>query len=140
MSRELKFRTWDTEYKEFSEWTNRDPFFDTSNGKIFFWERTQKEDGSYDGDIILQDLGNRFILQQYTGLKDKNGKEIYEGDILKHNHKVQQVESKLDWNCGCCGFVYGYNIEDPNDIEVIGNIFENPELLNNERNKIQNLG
>jgi len=68
-------------------------------------------------------------VMQYTGLKDKYGVEIYEGDILKHNHKVQQVESKLDWNCGCCGFVYGYNIEDPNDIEVIGNIFENPELL-----------
>lgn len=68
-------------------------------------------------------------VMQYTGLKDKNGVEIYEGDILKHNHKVQQVESKLDWNCGCCGFVYGYSIEDPNDIEVIGNIFENPELL-----------
>jgi uncharacterized phage protein (TIGR01671 family) len=68
-------------------------------------------------------------VMQYTGLKDKNGVEIYEGDILKHNHKVQQVESKLDWNCGCCGFVYGYYIEDPNDIEVIGNIFENSELL-----------
>jgi two-component system chemotaxis response regulator CheY len=42
-SRVIKFRVWDTEYKEFSNWTNRDPFFDVSNGQLFFWERVQKE-------------------------------------------------------------------------------------------------
>lgn len=128
MKREIKFRTWDTEKQEFSEWTNRDPFFSTSHGQIFFWERTRKEDGSYGGDIILQDLSDRFILQQYTGLRDKNGVEIYEGDVVS----IWQS----GWNCGGMGDkMVQETVEFKNGgftncfhvtgrIEVIGNIFE----------------
>ncbi len=140
--REIKFRTWDTQNKEYSEWTNRDPFFDTSNGQIFFWERTQKEDGSYDGDIILKDLGDRFILEQYTGLKDRNGKEVYEGDIVEitRNDPYGYDPERTDvincsvtfkdgifaarWGMGDCNKEYiGSSI-------LIGNIHKNPELLN----------
>ena len=138
MNRKIKFRTWDTEYKEFSEWTNRDPFFDTSSGKIFFWERTRKEDGSYDGDIILENHGDRFVLQQYTGLKDKNGKEIYEGDILKYSNTYFESQGgqlanpifQAEW-VGA-GFVFlGESAlqEDADYYEICGNIFKNPELL-----------
>ena len=143
--RELKFRTWDTEYKEFSEWTNRDPFFHTSNGEISFWERTRKEDGSYDGDIMLQDQGNRFILQQYEGDIVKihpwnSPKKELENYLCK---SLKQIKWGLDVNgqYPTVGFVainldpadledgHQLNWMDASNIEVVGNIFENSELL-----------
>jgi uncharacterized phage protein (TIGR01671 family) len=130
--RDIKFRTWDTENKEFSEWTNRDPFFSTSHGQIFFWEKTREEDGSYGGDIILEDLKDRFVLQQFTGLKDKNNKEIYEGDIVEVDLEsgdkgITQVRyENAEFNVFPWGNLYWVTL---GGITVIGNIFENPELL-----------
>jgi uncharacterized phage protein (TIGR01671 family) len=136
MNREIKFRTWDAQNKEFSEWTNRDPFFSTSHGNIFFWERNRKEDGSYDGDSVLEDLGGRFILQQFTGMFDKNGKEIYEGDILKVQGwrgstgvavvEWREIEASDDAGFNSVGF---RRFDEYGEPEVIGNIFQNPELL-----------
>lgn len=83
-------------------------------------------------------------LMQYTGLKDKNGKEIYEGDIIGYKglypvqEKIEEcVRVVEDINAfGCYPFnlhtgetFSGWDEYEISDIEVIGNIHENPELL-----------
>lgn len=81
----------------------------------------------------------RFIIMQSTGLKDKNGKEIYEGDIVKSGFYGTEMicEVKYEKFSDCCtggiGFVAMYDEStyvDFEECEVIGNIYENPELIN----------
>jgi hypothetical protein len=76
-------------------------------------------------------LGGNFEVMQFTGRRDKKGKEVYTGDIIKtKQYGIKEV------TFACCGFgiihpdlayVPFYVIGD--DIEVIGNIYENPKLL-----------
>ena len=102
-------------------------------------------------DIFLQGFDVSFTVdintvEQFTGLLDKNGTEIFEGDIVRHGYYdriIRVVEYSTDGemgSCGCCydrfvgaGFVaYGVDLT---DCYVIGNIHDNPELLEvtNER-------
>ena len=80
--------------------------------------------------------GNHAILMQYTGLKDKNGKEIYEGDIIRESDgDGGYIYAKVVYyKDGFMGKEKGFEPEYPisdfkNETEVIGNIYENPELL-----------
>ena len=140
--REYKFRCWDTENKEMLKVQELD-FKDT-----FYGGRLSIRTDQYNDYFDIEDM----ILMQYTGLKDKNGKEIYEGDIVLYQDWEQCYEGGgndsfinkgiVEYNeSNCCFNVTEratIDIEDVlyegnEDLEVIGNIYDNPELL--EENK-----
>ena len=127
--REIKFRAWDTKDKVIRDVVGMSFYHDSVSVDI--------EYGRY-----LQDDASRFELIQYTGLKDKNGVEIYEGDILSTDLSrpyliVEFRNGAFMYQCHHDGQNYYDFMEPANERlkdntkyhEVIGNIYENPELL-----------
>ena len=80
--------------------------------------------------------GEKFVLMQFTGLRDKNGQEIYEGDIVREDSgiilTIEWCDQEVGWR-PVLEFLYRNNeygaATDFVGLEVIGNIYENPELL-----------
>ncbi len=119
MNRVIKFRYWDGD--EIIKWDD-----------FFFSDISAVTDYSGDFSYIEQDK-----LMQFTGLTDKNGKEIYEGDIIKYFNRVAQIKYSDMYACFIMysefdkqSFSLCDSINDSKrDLEVIGNVFENPELI-----------
>lgn len=127
--REIKFRAWALKGKKMFNISTL--HFFPNNYTIEISDRARLH--------ILQP--NEIELMQFTGLKDKNGKEIYEGDILESRPKKDvRFEVCFGWNTdgntwGWClkSKDHTYSMDDVvNKMEVIGNIYENPELINKE--------
>ena len=124
MNRQIKFRAWEKpQYNDNADgspaisfsgrmWTDNDPKFWAS---------------------CLMNKKDEYILMQFTGLLDKNGKEIYEGDLIKYSihGDIQTMPLEVEM----FNLVVGINESDAymrideDSIEVIGNIYENPTLL-----------
>ena len=126
--REIKFQAWDIDFKKM--WIVMSLTREEQTPFMLVRESIESESCARPSKLLK--------IRQYTGLKDNNGKEIYEGDVLgvklqKRNKKfnfthVVEWEDGIELYGGNHWSGYGYSL--PNfHVEVIGNIYENPELL-----------
>lgn len=151
MNREIKFRAWDIEHSQFLP---ADSYAIISTDFNAFGIMIKDWDNYREGEYLYP---NSQILSQYTGLKDKNGKEIFEGDIVVKPNYIWYDKGVLNY-VGVVEFIYcqwqvvahcvnplkhgisnginsslndeGYEENELSDWEIIGNIYQNPELLN----------
>ena len=128
--RDIKFRAWDKRTKRLYQ-VQTLQFYGTNNTVDACWTNGVDFDGeSTLGEPELNNLHN-LVLMQYTGLKDKNGVDLYEGDILQSEHYFKyKVVFKGDcWRCDPLKNNRLKNRFIGRDLKIIGNIYENQELL-----------
>ena len=126
-----RYRTWDKEFKEMVQ-----------VDALVFEEQIIKVTYK-NGNVVKEDLKN-YVLMQSTGLKDKNGKEIFEGDILTTGNRTGVVKNHQtlgfyindargdNWWFGSdvdLAEFEDFTRDVSEKIEILGNIHENPELL-----------
>lgn len=143
--RKIKFRVWHKQENRWLDpWAEEDPILslkDFGEGcEVYLYDREQQEHSNKN--CQMEDL----VIQQYTNIKDKNGKEIYEGDIVEYPFYGELDNPNKD-KMKVVFYNYGYYLDSMSKtyggvkllpiphriqyqyIEVIGNICENPELL-----------
>ena len=146
--REFKFRVWDTKHKKFL--IGIPPMEYMLDHDEWSWRDIEEDPCVYLNNVFSKDFNGRLIFQQYTGLTDSKGNHIYEGDIIKEHH-FEDWGDKIGYEyigivvykmCSD-GILFAEYKTIPaknqntkfrgnaiqSDCEVIGNIFENPELL-----------
>ena len=151
MQDRFKFRIWDKTGKKFLpldyRTENTDSWISIDNTGVYLVERDNARDVAF-----FTDITEDVIILQCTGLKDKNDKLIYEGDIVEYScpaeycsdglHKCQECYDNeigivsydeelalYEYRSEICQCPLTDNINTEDDLEIIGNIYENPELL-----------
>ena len=126
-NRVIKFRAWDPKKKIM--------IYDNEDDSCRFWDGEEWSVLGMINWLLERNSEDDYIFLQFTGFYDKNGKEIYDGDILKCDETVMRVA----WRYDLASFVlksgeWAYDhffkeAVEANQCKIIGNKFENPELL-----------
>jgi uncharacterized phage protein (TIGR01671 family) len=129
MKDRLKFRCFGNEYACFLKGMHTIDSFeihsDSKTASIYY------DNGNFDGCAWLENV----VIMQCTGLRDIDGKLIYEGDIVKASHRISKLDgvAQVYWSNDGAMFMGKSSLPFPLhtalNMQVIGNIYENPELL-----------
>jgi uncharacterized phage protein (TIGR01671 family) len=128
MNNRFKYRIWDHSTKNMISEDNN-LYFISTDGSIYI------NDIVSDRCVYSGNRNNNFVVQFYIGLTDKIGKEIYEGDILRANKQNETLIGFVQYDVLYGAYrlivsdILSFTFYQLTNLEVIGNKFENPDLL-----------